>query len=71
MMTDRSDLYSLGVRVEWFETTDHVVWTGRDGKPRCARHPYICLVPGRAIKLAPDLHYCANCMGEALGRKPR
>lgn len=66
-----TDIRTLGVVVEPFKTTDDVVWTGRDGKPRCARHPYLCLVPGRAIRLDHALHYCPNCMGEALGRKPR
>lgn len=56
------------VRVESFQTTDDVVWTGHDGKPRCAKHPYICLVradaifPGRLY--SPCDHVCAQCMRE-------
>jgi len=56
------------VRVTPFETTDDVVWTGGDGKPRCAKHPYVCLVKAKAIfypNLYSDADYvCAACMRE-------
>jgi hypothetical protein len=61
------------VKVEWFTTTDDVVWTGRDGKPRCAKHPYVCLVPITAL---PSLrsrshiqdgdYVCARCMRDTM-----
>ena len=56
---------SIAVTVIPFVTTDDVVWSGRDGKPRCARHPYSCLVRARAIGLDFDGHLCARCMKEA------
>jgi hypothetical protein len=56
------------VRVTPFETTDDVVWTGHDGKPRCARHPYCCLVKASAIwpevLYGVDDYVCAQCMRE-------
>lgn len=56
------------VEVIPFETTDDVVWTGGDGKARCARHPYVCLI--KASIIWPEVlegvgkHVCAQCMRE-------
>jgi hypothetical protein len=55
---------SLAVTVDWFTETDDVTWSGHDGKPRCARHPWRCLVKARAIGLDADGHLCATCMRE-------
>lgn len=58
------------VRVVRWETTDDVVWTGGDGKPRCAKHPHICLVRANSIGdpftlYAADAYVCAACMRES------
>jgi hypothetical protein len=55
---------SLAVTVTPFVTTDEVAWTGGDGKPRCARHPYVCLIRATAIGLRFPGHLCARCMRE-------
>ena len=48
------------VAVEFWSETDDVTW--RDGKPRCAHHPYICLVQRTAIGLYGPGYVCAKCM---------
>lgn len=55
------------VTVTLHKTTDEVVWTGGDGKPRCARHPFMCLVRATAVGITapPDQFVCARCWKEA------
>jgi hypothetical protein len=59
------------VTVTPYVTTDDVVWTAHDGKPRCAKHPYICLVLAPAVGLKLDGHVCARCMRQNLDERKR
>ena len=52
------------VVIPWERTAD-VIW--RDGKPRCARHPWVCLVTRYAVGLHGPGHVCAACMREHTG----
>jgi hypothetical protein len=54
------------VKVVWFKETSDVTWSGRDGKPRCAKHPWICLARDYAVGLPNNGAYlCAKCAREA------
>lgn len=57
------------VQVKPFETTADVVWTGGDGKPRCAKHPGTCLVRASTMHspftvYPADAYVCARCLRE-------
>lgn len=58
------------VTVTPFETTKDVVWTGGDGKPRCALHPGTCLVRASTLRspftsYPANAYVCARCLREA------
>ena len=51
------------VNVEPWVSTEDVAW--EDGKPRCGRHRFVCLVPRESIGVkVSGTHVCAACMRE-------